>query len=93
MNANGRTHLSRGDQDALDRHFMGEALALAGKVRNRTWPNPPVGAVVVKDGDIVGRGAHEGPGEPHAEPLALASAGEAARGATLYVTLEPCNHQ
>lgn len=93
MDASERTHHSRGDQDALDHHFMGEALALAGKVRNRTWPNPPVGAVVVKDGDIVGRGAHEGPGEPHAEPLALASAGEAARGATLYVTLEPCNHE
>jgi diaminohydroxyphosphoribosylaminopyrimidine deaminase/5-amino-6-(5-phosphoribosylamino)uracil reductase len=93
MDASGRTHPSRGDQDALDHHFMGEALALAGNVRNRTWPNPPVGAVVVKDGDIVGSGAHEGPGESHAEPLALAAAGEAARGATLYVTLEPCNHQ
>ncbi len=72
---------------------MGEALALARGVPGRTWPNPPVGAVVVKDGRIVGRGAHRGPGNLHAEPAALAEAGEAARGATLYVTLEPCNHQ
>jgi diaminohydroxyphosphoribosylaminopyrimidine deaminase/5-amino-6-(5-phosphoribosylamino)uracil reductase len=93
MAASGCTHQPRGDQNALDHHFMGEALALARSARNRTWPNPPVGAVVVKDGVIVGRGAHAGPGTPHAEPLALGSAGEAARGATLYVTLEPCNHQ
>ena len=72
---------------------MADALALARGVSSRTWPNPPVGAVVVKDGQIVGSGAHEGPGTLHAEPVALAQAGESARGATLYVTLEPCNHQ
>ena len=80
------------DRDAMDRCFMAEALALARGVPGRTWPNPPVGAVVVKEGRVVGRGAHLGPGLPHAEPLALAEAGAAARGATLYVTLEPCNH-
>lgn len=81
------------DQEALDRCFMAEALTLAGRVPQRTWPNPPVGAVVVKDGKVIGRGAHAGPGQLHAEPVALAQAGPAARGATLYVTLEPCNHQ
>ncbi len=82
-----------GDRTELDRCFMAEALTLARSASSRTWPNPPVGAVVVKDGIIVGRGAHEGPGKPHAEPMALKEAGEAARGATLYVTLEPCNHE
>jgi diaminohydroxyphosphoribosylaminopyrimidine deaminase/5-amino-6-(5-phosphoribosylamino)uracil reductase len=81
------------DRDAMDRCFMAEALALARGVAGRTWPNPPVGAIVVKDGRVVGRGAHQGAGQPHAEPVALAEAGSAARGATLYVTLEPCNHQ
>jgi diaminohydroxyphosphoribosylaminopyrimidine deaminase/5-amino-6-(5-phosphoribosylamino)uracil reductase len=76
-----------------DRAFMAEALALAAGVPGRTWPNPPVGAVIVRDGVVVGRGAHQGPGGPHAEAVALAEAGEAARGATLYVTLEPCNHK
>lgn len=71
---------------------MSAALALAQKVEKRTWPNPPVGAVVVRNGAIVGRGAHLGPGQLHAEPVALAEAGELARGGTLYVTLEPCNH-
>lgn len=82
-----------GDQAAQDRCFMAEAIAMARATRSRTWPNPPVGAVVVADGVVVGRGAHEGPDRPHAEPMALADAGEKARGATLYVTLEPCNHQ
>lgn len=81
------------DQAAQDRCFMAEAVDLARSVGPRTWPNPPVGALVVAGGAIVGRGAHEGPGTPHAEPAALADAGDAARGATLYVTLEPCNHQ
>jgi len=93
MDAVNCTRLHGGDQDALDRCFMAEALVLAKGVMSRTWPNPPVGAVVVKDGVIVGRGAHEGPGKPHAEPVALDEAGESARGATLYVTLEPCNHE
>ena len=53
-------------------------------------PNPMVGAVVVRDGELVGEGYHHQAGCPHAEPLALAAAGERARGATLYVTLEPC---
>ena len=77
---------------AADAAFMSEALALAAGVPARTWPNPPVGAVVVRDGRVVGRGAHAGPGRPHAEVVALAEAGALARGATLYVTLEPCNH-
>ncbi len=80
------------DASAVDRAFMAEALALAAGVPERTWPNPPVGAVVVRDGRVVGRGAHAGPGHSHAEIIALAEAGQQARGATLYVTLEPCNH-
>lgn len=71
---------------------MAVAIALAKGAAKRTWPNPPVGAVVVRDGEIVGRGTHQGAGMPHAEPQALAVAGDKARGATLYVTLEPCNH-
>lgn len=76
-----------------DHRFMREALALAARPARRPWPNPPVGAVVVRDGAIVGRGAHHGAGTPHAEVVALTEAGERARGATLYCTLEPCNHQ
>jgi len=68
------------------------ALALGRRGQGRTWPNPAVGAVVVKDGVIVGRGWTQPGGRPHAEPEALRRAGEAARGATLYVTLEPCSH-
>jgi diaminohydroxyphosphoribosylaminopyrimidine deaminase / 5-amino-6-(5-phosphoribosylamino)uracil reductase len=80
------------DSMGMDGCFMSAALSLAQGVQKRTWPNPPVGAVVVKDGVIVGRGAHLGPGQPHAEPVALKDAGDNARGGTLYVTLEPCNH-
>jgi diaminohydroxyphosphoribosylaminopyrimidine deaminase/5-amino-6-(5-phosphoribosylamino)uracil reductase len=72
---------------------MSEALRLAALVDRRPWPNPPVGAVVVRDGEVIGRGSHEGPGTAHAEALALREAGARARGATLYCTLEPCNHQ
>lgn len=68
------------------------ALRLAAKGRGKTSPNPMVGALVVKNGRIVGRGFHQGPGQPHAEILALKQAGPRARGATLYVTLEPCCH-
>ena len=68
------------------------ALELAERGRGTTRPNPMVGAVVVRDGEVVGEGWHERPGEPHAEAMALAAAGERARGATLYVTLEPCAH-
>src|SRR6267378_2542513 len=77
---------------AADRRFMQLALTLGRRGQGRTWPNPAVGAVVVKDGVIVGRGWTQPGGRPHAEPEALGRAGEAARGATLYVTLEPCSH-
>jgi len=81
----------------LDRRFMRLALAAGRRNLGRTWPNPSVGAVVVAGGPgaerIVGLAATEIGGRPHAETLALAMAGEAARGATLYVTLEPCSHQ
>jgi diaminohydroxyphosphoribosylaminopyrimidine deaminase/5-amino-6-(5-phosphoribosylamino)uracil reductase len=80
------------DSKAADRRFMGLALTLGRRGLGRTHPNPAVGAVVVKDGVIVGRGWTQPGGRPHAEPVALAQAGEAARGATLYVTLEPCSH-
>jgi diaminohydroxyphosphoribosylaminopyrimidine deaminase / 5-amino-6-(5-phosphoribosylamino)uracil reductase len=80
------------DSKAADRRFMQLALALGRRGLGRTHPNPAVGAVVVKDGVIVGRGWTQPGGRPHAEPVALAQAGEAARGATLYVTLEPCSH-
>ena len=75
-----------------DRRFMQLALTLGRRGLGRTWPNPAVGAVVVKDGVIVGRGWTQAGGRPHAEPEALRRAGDAARGATLYVTLEPCSH-
>jgi len=75
-----------------DLRYMQLALALGRRGQGRTWPNPAVGAVVVKDGVIVGRGWTQPGGRPHAEPEALRRAGEAARGATLYVTLEPCSH-
>src|SRR5687768_10415022 len=72
---------------------MTRALAVAERGRGRTSPNPMVGAVIVDDeGVIVGRGAHEYAGGPHAEVHALRDAGELARGATLYCTLEPCCH-
>jgi diaminohydroxyphosphoribosylaminopyrimidine deaminase / 5-amino-6-(5-phosphoribosylamino)uracil reductase len=71
---------------------MRRALDLARQAVGTTSPNPPVGAVIAKNGAIVGEG-HDGPGgRPHAEPVALEAAGEAARGATAYVTLEPCSH-
>ena len=75
-----------------DLAFMERALALAERGRGLTSPNPMVGAVVVRDGEVVGEGFHAEAGGPHAEIVALAAAGEGARGATLYVTLEPCNH-
>jgi len=80
--------------DALqqDARFMALALALGRRGLGRTWPNPAVGAAIVKDGIIVGRGWTQPGGRPHAEIEALRRAGEAARGATLYVTLEPCSH-
>jgi diaminohydroxyphosphoribosylaminopyrimidine deaminase / 5-amino-6-(5-phosphoribosylamino)uracil reductase len=74
------------------RHHLERALELAERGRGTTRPNPVVGAVVVRDGEVVGEGWHERPGGPHAEVVALEAAGERARGATLYVTLEPCAH-
>jgi diaminohydroxyphosphoribosylaminopyrimidine deaminase / 5-amino-6-(5-phosphoribosylamino)uracil reductase len=86
--------LDRNPADGLteDRRFMALALSLGRRGLGRTWPNPAVGAVIVKDGVIVGRGWTQPGGRPHAEVEALRRAGEAARGATLYVTLEPCSH-
>lgn len=75
-----------------DPRFMRAALALARKGAGRTAPNPAVGAVVVRRGAIVGRGFHRAAGMPHAEVEAIRDAGGAARGADLYVTLEPCDH-
>jgi diaminohydroxyphosphoribosylaminopyrimidine deaminase / 5-amino-6-(5-phosphoribosylamino)uracil reductase len=75
-----------------DHAFMTRALALAARGRGSVEPNPMVGAVVVRDGTIVGEGFHERFGQAHAEVNALRQAGEAARGSTLYVTLEPCSH-
>jgi diaminohydroxyphosphoribosylaminopyrimidine deaminase/5-amino-6-(5-phosphoribosylamino)uracil reductase len=72
--------------------MMRAALALARRSLGRTWPNPAVGCVIVKDGVIVGRGRTRDGGRPHAEVDALDQAGDAARGATVYVTLEPCSH-
>jgi len=77
---------------AADREFMGQALELAGRGLYTTTPNPRVGCVIVRDGTIVGSGWHEKAGMPHAEALALKAAGGRARGATLYVNLEPCCH-
>ncbi len=82
----------RRQSKAVDERFMQLALALGRRGLGRTWPNPAVGAIIVRDGVIVGRGWTQPGGRPHAEPEALARAGEAARGATMYVTLEPCSH-
>jgi diaminohydroxyphosphoribosylaminopyrimidine deaminase/5-amino-6-(5-phosphoribosylamino)uracil reductase len=72
--------------------WLRRALELAERGRGTTHPNPIVGAVVVRDGTVVGEGWHRRKGEPHAEVHALAAAGERARGSTLYVSLEPCSH-
>jgi diaminohydroxyphosphoribosylaminopyrimidine deaminase / 5-amino-6-(5-phosphoribosylamino)uracil reductase len=76
----------------MDTQFLDRAFELAERGRRTTHPNPIVGAVVVADGNVVGEGWHERKGGPHAEIVALAAAGERARAATLYVTLEPCAH-
>ncbi|WP_243027331.1 bifunctional diaminohydroxyphosphoribosylaminopyrimidine deaminase/5-amino-6-(5-phosphoribosylamino)uracil reductase RibD [Thermus albus] len=76
----------------LDERFLRRALQLAERARGHTHPNPLVGAVLVRDGRIVGEGYHPKAGEPHAEVFALKEAGPLARGATAYVSLEPCNH-
>lgn len=80
------------EQSVLDVHYMARAVELARKGHYSTHPNPRVGCVIVRDGQIVGEGWHERAGEPHAEVHALRAAGELARGATAYVTLEPCSH-
>ena len=76
-----------------DSRWMAEAIALGAGVRGRTAPNPNVGCVIVSDDMVVGKGATHAGGRPHAEAVALAEAGPAARGATLYTTLEPCAHR
>ncbi|MEA5579447.1 bifunctional diaminohydroxyphosphoribosylaminopyrimidine deaminase/5-amino-6-(5-phosphoribosylamino)uracil reductase RibD [Anabaena sp. UHCC 0451] len=76
----------------FDSLMMQRCLQLARRALGRTSPNPLVGAVIVKDGEIIGEGFHPRAGEPHAEVFALRAAGEEARGATIYVSLEPCNH-
>jgi len=78
--------------DAEDEAHMAHALRLAARGLGRCWPNPAVGCVIVQGGQIVGRGTTAPGGRPHAEPQALAQAGALARGATAYVTLEPCAH-
>ncbi len=75
-----------------DQRWMERCIELARQAQGRTAPNPMVGAVVVSDGAVIGEGWHTRAGQPHAEVGALASAGERARGATLYVNLEPCSH-
>jgi len=78
--------------DASDIRFMKLALSLGNRGQGRTWPNPAVGCVIVNNGRLVGRGWTQPGGRPHAEVVALAQAGDLARGATAYVTLEPCAH-
>src|SRR5260370_42463154 len=73
--------------------FLPEALDLARRGKGQTSPNPAVGAVLVRDGEVVGRGFHTYSGLQHAEILARHEAGARARGATLYINLEPCSHQ
>ena len=77
----------------LDLYFLDRALALAAKGEGQVRPNPLVGAVVVKNGNIVGQGFHRYEGIKHAEVLALEEAGDRARGATVYINLEPCCHR
>ncbi|HEY9636767.1 MAG TPA: bifunctional diaminohydroxyphosphoribosylaminopyrimidine deaminase/5-amino-6-(5-phosphoribosylamino)uracil reductase RibD [Coleofasciculaceae cyanobacterium] len=76
----------------LDRAMMQRCIELARRALGRTTPNPLVGSVIVQNGEIVGEGFHPKAGQPHAEIFALREAGEKARGATIYVSLEPCNH-
>ncbi|MGQ4272575.1 bifunctional diaminohydroxyphosphoribosylaminopyrimidine deaminase/5-amino-6-(5-phosphoribosylamino)uracil reductase RibD [Terrihabitans sp. B22-R8] len=75
-----------------DTRFMAAALNLGMRELGQSWPNPAVGALVVREGQVIGRGWTQKGGRPHGEPLALAQAGEGARGADLYVSLEPCSH-
>src|ERR1700755_1945622 len=86
------THCSTDTVNSHDTHFMEHALDLARKGVGLASPNPTVGCVIVKDGAILGEGFHQYDWKDHAEIVALKQAGERARGATLYVTLEPCTH-
>lgn len=85
--------MSAAAQRPVAEHWMSRALELAARGRYSTQPNPRVGCVIVRDGEVVGEGFHERAGGPHAEIAALAAAGERARGADLFVSLEPCVHQ
>ncbi len=86
-------HLNQPTNNTMDHtRFMALALSLGRRGQGRTWPNPAVGCVIVKDGHIVGRGWTADGGRPHAETRALAQAGPKSQGATAYVTLEPCSH-
>lgn len=84
--------MTRAATAAEDRRFLALALSLGRRGQGRTWPNPAVGCVITRDGRVIGRGWTAPGGRPHAEPQALSQAGEAARGATAYVSLEPCAH-
>jgi diaminohydroxyphosphoribosylaminopyrimidine deaminase / 5-amino-6-(5-phosphoribosylamino)uracil reductase len=88
-----RSAPSQSETTADDARFMALAFALGRRGLGNTWPNPAVGAVIVKDGVILGRGWTQSGGRPHAEIEALRRAKKTAQGATLYVTLEPCSHQ
>jgi diaminohydroxyphosphoribosylaminopyrimidine deaminase / 5-amino-6-(5-phosphoribosylamino)uracil reductase len=79
--------------NAADPRWMAAAIGLSRRGRAITSPNPPVGCIIVKDGRVIGRGSTAAGGRPHAEAMALAQAGSAAEGATVYVSLEPCSHQ
>lgn len=84
--------LENSEIQEIDRAMMRRCIELARRALGKTAPNPLVGSVIVRDGKIVGEGFHPGAGQPHAEVFALREAGELAEGATVYVSLEPCNH-
>lgn len=83
---------TRGRPTAAERALLTRACELAGRARGLVSPNPAVGAVIALHGEVVGEGFHTGAGQPHAEPEAIAAAGDLTRGATLVCTLEPCSH-
>jgi len=82
-----------GDGAVSDARFMAAAIALSQRGRGRTGANPNVGCIIVKDGVVIGRGWTQPDGRPHAEEMALEQAGKAAKGADIYVTMEPCAHE
>ena len=88
----GTKQLDNSEIQEFDRAMMRRCIELARRALGKTAPNPLVGSVIVRDGKIVGEGFHPGAGQPHAEVFALREAGELAAGATVYVSLEPCNH-